>query len=222
MKTAIIFGSTGLVGNYLFNLLLKDNYYSKIKIFIRDKNYNKTPKHPKVDFIFIDFKKIENYSELIIGDDCFFCIGTTKSDTPDKNEYRRIEYDIPVKIGKIAKNNNCTSFMYISSLGSASKTNNLYLKNKGEVEKILKELNFSRLSIIRPSLMLGFRKKLRLGEFIGQKLFKNLSFLFHGFLKQYKPIDAKDVAKAMVIISKNELKDIYFDSNYLQDLSNKI
>ena len=219
MKTAIIFGSSGLVGNYLLNLLIKDNYYSKIKIFVRNKNIFK---NSKVEIIYMDFRKIDDYSHLIKGDDCFFCIGTTKKDTPDKNKYRIVEYEIPVKIASVAKKNNITSFMYLSSLGSTTKTKNIYLKNKGEAEEALKILNFSRLSIIRPSLMLGYRNKFRLGEFIGQLIFKNLSFLFQGSLKQYRAIDSKNVAKAMVYISKNDFKDIYFDSSNLENLSKKI
>ena len=219
MKTALIFGSSGLVGSHLLNLILNDDYYSNIKIFIRsDINI----KSHKVEIINIDFKNIDNYSYLIKGDDCFFCIGTTIKDTPDKNEYRRVEYEIPIKIASIAKTNNINSFMYISSLGSNTKTKNIYLKNKGDVEEFLKGLNFPCLSIIRPSLMLGFRNKFRLGEFIGQILFKNLSFLFIGRLRDYRAINAKDVAKAMINISKNDFKGIYFDSNNLQNLSKKI
>ena len=218
MKTAIIFGSTGLVGNHLLNLLINDNYYSSIKIFVRS---NVNIKNPKLEIINIDFKALDNYFDKIKGDDCFFCIGTTKKDTPDKNEYRRVEYEIPVKIASIAKKNNINLFMYVSSLGSNINTKNLYLKNKGETEEILKGLNFPRLSIIRPSLILGPRNKFRLGEFILQKLFKNLSFLFQGSLKQYRAIDAKDIAKAMINISKNDFKDVYFDSSYLQKLSKK-
>ena len=218
MKTAIIFGSTGLVGNHLLNLLINDDYYSCIKIFVRG---DATIKNLKVKTINIDFENLDNYSDIIKGDDCFFCIGTTKRVTPNKKEYRNIEYNIPVKIALIAKNNNITSFMYISSLGSTTKTKNLYLKNKADVEEVLKGLNFTRLSIIRPSLLIGSRKKFRLGEFILQLIFKYLSFLFQGPLKPFRSIDAKNVAKAMIKISKNNYKSIYYDSHYLQNLSDK-
>jgi len=219
MKEALIFGSTGLIGNHLYNLLLKDNYYTNIKLYVR-KNTNAS--HPKVEIINIDFNNLENYSDLITGDDCYFCIGTTKKETPTKDSYRMIEYDIPVGIAKIAKKNNINSFIYVSSLGSNPTTKNTYLRNKGQVEEALKILNFHKLSIIRPSLLLGPRNTLRLGEFILQKVFKSLSFLFRGSLKKYAAIDAENVARAMINISKNNLKDVYFDSNYLQNLSKKI
>ena len=218
MKTALIFGSTGLVGNNLLTLLIKDDYYTAIKIFVRSKiNIN----DPKVEIINLDFNKLSEYSHLIKGDDCFFCIGTTKKQTPNNDEYRNIEYNFPVNIGKIAKNNNVRSFMYVSSLGSNPNTKNTYLKNKGEAEEFLKKLNFSQLSIIRPSFLLGDRKEFRLGEIIGKKIFKKLSFLFQGSLRKFRAIESKNVAKAMIVISKNNYQDIYFDSEYLQDISNK-
>ena len=218
MKTALIFGSTGLVGSNLLTLLIKDDYYTAIKIFVRSKvNIN----DPKVEIINLDFNKLNEYSHLIKGDDCFFCIGTTKKQTPNNDEYRNIEYNFPVNIGKIAKNNNVRSFMYVSSLGSNPNTKNTYLKNKGEAEEFLKNLNFSQLSIIRPSFLLGDRKEFRLGEIIGKKIFKKLSFLFQGSLRKFRAIESKNVAKAMIVISKNNYQDIYFDSRYLQDISNK-
>ena len=55
MKTALIFGSTGLVGSNLLTLLIKDDYYTAIKIFARSKvNIN----DPKVEIINLDFKNL--------------------------------------------------------------------------------------------------------------------------------------------------------------------
>ena len=163
MKTAIIFGSSGLIGNELFKTILLKNTYSKIKIFVRA-----IPEvdNPKVEIIKTDFRNLEKYKEKIIGDDCYFCIGTTKKDTPDKSEYTRIEYDIPVQVAKIAKENSVNSFFYVSSIGANPQASSGYLKNKGQVEEELKNLNFSKLVIIRPSLLVGTRKSFRLGEVI--------------------------------------------------------
>ena len=84
MKTALLFGSSGLVGRHLLNQLIKDTNYSKIKLFVRS-----VPEisDPKVKIIKTDFNNLENHKEDIIGDDCFFCIGTTKQNSPDKNAH---------------------------------------------------------------------------------------------------------------------------------------
>ena len=35
--------------------------------------------------------------DKIIADCCFFCIGTTKKNSPEKSEYQRVELDLPKK-----------------------------------------------------------------------------------------------------------------------------
>ena len=218
MKTALIFGSSGLIGNHLLDFILKDNYYQKIKLFVRS---NIDIKDSRIEIIYDDFINIDNLKNSIVGDDCFFCIGTTKKDTPNKNEYRRIEYDIPVNIAKIAKINSVNSFYYVSSMGANSNVSNSYLKNKGEVEDELTKLNFNKLAILKPSLLLGNRKKFRLGEHIAQLIMTKLTFIFMGKMKKYKPIKAIDVVKAMINITKNDYKINFFESDKLLELSKK-
>jgi nucleoside-diphosphate-sugar epimerase len=214
LKTAIIFGSTGLIGSQLLNILLQDNEYSTVRVVVRSPI---SLTHKKLEVIVNELTNISSLKEKISGDRCFFCIGTTKSQTPNKNEYRRIEYDIPVQIASIAKKNNVNCFLYISSLGSNPNTNNTYLKNKGEVEEKLKGLNFKQLTIVKPSILLGKRSKFRLGEFLSQRIFVLLSFLFVGPLKKVKPINSKQVAKAIAFIAKNGNSKIIYESDALQN-----
>ena len=216
MKTALIFGSSGLIGNELFKTILLNNSYDKIKVFVRS---IPAVNNPKVEIIKTDFSKLEQYKDKIKGDECFFCIGTTKKDTPDKNEYRRIEYNIPVDVAKIAKANSINSFFYISSIGANPNASSNYLKNKGQVEEELKNLNFSKLAIIRPSLLVGNRKSFRLGEVIFTPIMNTLTIFAFGSLKKYKPIKIENVVKATLYISKNESKEIIFESDELERIA---
>ena len=216
MKTALIFGSSGLIGNELFKTILLNNSYDKIKVFVRS-----IPEvnNPKVEIIKTDFFNLEQYKDKIIGDDCFFCIGTTKKDTPDKEEYRRVEYNIPVNVAKIAKVNSVKSFYYVSSIGANPNASSNYLKNKGQVEGELKNLNFSKLAIIRPSLLIGNRKSFRLGEVIFTPVMNTLTLFAFGSLKKYKPIKIQNVVKAILHISKNVSDKIVFESDELERIA---
>ena len=216
MKTALIFGSSGLIGNELFKTILLNNSYDKIKVFVRS-----IPEvnNPKVEIIKTDFFNLEQYKDKIIGDDCFFCIGTTKKDTPDKEEYRRVEYNIPVNVAKIAKANSVKSFYYVSSIGANPNASSNYLKNKGQVEEELKNLNFSKLAIFRPSLLIGNRKSFRLGEVIFTPVMNTLTLFAFGSLKKYKPIKIQNVVKAILFISKNVSEKIVFESDELERIA---
>ena len=217
MKTALLFGSSGLVGGHLLRKLIENSNYSKIKIFVRlEPEIN----DPKLEIIKTNFNNLENHKEDIKGDDCFFCIGTTKKNSSNKDEYRRIELDMPKQIAQIAKSNSVNSFVFVSSGFADPKSSGDYLKFKGEVEEELKKLNFSKLGIMRPSFLMGDRKEKRIGEKIGIFLFKILSPLFLGSLKKMKPIHSEKVAKAMIKVSNGDFKKTVFESNEIVEVSN--
>ena len=217
MKTALVFGSSGLVGGNLLNQLIENDNYNKIKIFVRSEPENNDP---KVEIIKTDFNNLENHKEVIRGDDCFFCIGTTKQNSPDKSEYRRVELEVPKQIAQIAKSNSVNSFVFVSSGYADPKSSGDYLKFKGEVEEELKRLDFPKLGIMRPSFLLGDRKEKRVGEKIGIFVFKLLSPLFLGPLKKMKPIHSATVAKAMIAITQNDSSQTIFESNEISEIIN--
>ena len=217
MKTALLFGASGLVGSHVLSQLISNNNYSKIKLFVRS---SIDISDPKIEIIQTDFNNLENHREDIKGDDCFFCIGTTKQNSPDKNEYRRVELDVPKEIAQIAKSNSVNSFVFVSSGYADPKSSGDYLKFKGEVEEELKKLNFPKLGIMRPSFLLGDRKEKRIGEKIGIFIFKLLSPMFLGPLEKMKPIHSATVAKGMIAITQNDSSQTIFESNEISEIIN--
>ena len=215
MKTALLFGASGLVGGHLLNQLIQNNIYSKIKIFVRSElEINDS----KVEIIKIDFDNLQNHKEDIKGDDCFFCIGTTKKNSPDKNKYRRVELEIPKEIAQIAKSNLVNSFIFVSALYANPKSSGNYVRFKGMVEEELKRLNFPKLALMRPSFLMGDRKEKRVGEKIGIFVFKLLSPLLLGPLKKMRPIHSETVAKAMIRAANENLEKNIFESNEIAKL----
>ena len=216
MKTALVFGSTGLIGGHLVNQLIQDNYYTKIKIFVRSQT---SINNEKVEVINIDFNNLGNHKTEITGEDCFFCIGTTKQNSSDKNDYQKVELDIPKEIAQIAKANSVKSFIFISSIYANPNSSGNYVKFKGLVEEELKRLNFSKLGILRPSFLMGKRKENRVGEKIGILTFSVLSPLLFGPYKKMRPISSENVAKAMIKIAKENLQKITFESDEIVELT---
>ena len=215
MKTALVFGSSGLVGSYLLKELIHNSNYSKIKIFIRS---DVVIDNPKVDIIKTDFNNIDQFNEHLKGDDCFYCIGTTKKNSPDKNDYKRIELDLPKQIARMAKSNLVKTFFFISSGYANSKSSGDYLRFKGEVEEEIKSLKFSKIGIMRPSFLIGNRKENRLSEKIGIIVFKIITPILIGPLKKMRPINSEIVAKALVKVANESISQDIFESNEIADL----
>ena len=215
MKTALVFGSTGLVGGNVLNQLIQNNNYSKIKIFVRS---SIKVNNSKVQVIQTDFNNLEKYKEEIVGNECFYCIGTTKKNSPDKKEYQRIELDIPKKVAQIAKSNNINSFFFVSSGYANSKSSGDYLKYKGLVEEEILGLGFFKIGIMRPSFILGKRKEFRLGEKIGIIIFKLLNPIFIGPLKKMRSIHSEIIAKAMIKIANEDIDRKIFESDQISEL----
>ena len=215
MKTALVFGASGLVGGHLVNQLILNSNYSKIKIFVRSKI---ELINPKIEIIETDFNDLEKYRNDITGEDCFFCIGTTRKNSPNKNEYERVELNIPRQIAQIAKSNSIKSFFFVSSGYADPKSSSDYLKFKGLVEQEIKNQNFDKIGIMRPSFLLGNRKEKRIGEKFGIVLFKLLTPILVGPLRKMRPIRAEIVAKAMVKLANENINQSIFESNEIAEL----
>ncbi len=215
MKTALLFGSTGLVGGHVLNYLIQNSNYSKIKLFVRSfTGIN----NPKIEIIKTDFNNLNIHAEDMKGDECFFCIGTTKKKSPNKNEYQKIELDIPKKIAQIAKSNSVKSFFFISSGYANPKSSGEYLKFKGLVEEEIKNLNFDKIGIMRPSFLLGERQEERVGEKFGIIIFKLLTPILIGSFRKMRPIQSEIVARAMIKLANENIDQSVFESNEISNL----
>jgi uncharacterized protein YbjT (DUF2867 family) len=218
MKTALIIGSTGLIGSQLLDYLLESSDYQKVVTFVkRDTGIQ----HPKLTQHVIDFDKPESYKDLVVGNDFFCTIGTTIKKAGSKEAFRKVDYEYPRQFATFALQNNIKQFLIISSLGADSNSGNFYLKTKGEIQDFLKDCNFDSVAVLQPSLLLGDRKEFRLGEKVGAFFMKTLSFLWLGNLKKYKPIESKIVAKALLrIAQKNDKGFTIYESDTIQEIGN--
>ena len=216
MKTALIIGSTGLIGSELLNLLLDSNDYLKVITFVkRDTGI----KHPKLTQHIIDFDKPETYKELVVGDDFFCTIGTTIKKAGSKEAFRKVDCGYPKQFAAFALQNKVKRFLIISSLGANAKSGNFYLKTKGEIQDFLKDCDFESVAVFQPSLLLGNRTEFRLGEKVGAFFMKTLSFLFVGNLKKYKPIESETVAKALLKIAQtNNIGFKIYESDSIEEI----
>lgn len=216
MKTALVIGSTGLIGSQLVDILLESEHYQKVVIFVKRESGKS---HPKLEQHIINFDSPETYQHLVKGDDLFCTIGTTIKKAGSQSAFRKVDYEYPIAFSKIAKTNNIKQFLIVSSLGANKDSNNFYLKTKGEMETQLAKANFETTVIVRPSLLLGHRSEFRLGEKLGAFFSKGFSFLLFGSLKKYRPIESSTVAGALYLLAQSNVKGYtIYESDEIQNI----
>jgi len=208
-KTAILFGASGLIGNYVLQELIKDDRYSQIVLFSRKLLHPGSSKVVEIITSFEDKALLENN---LNGDEIYCCLGTTIAKAGNQPAFRKVDYDLPVAIGVAAKKKGITKMLVVSSLGAEATSSNFYLRTKGEMEQSLKSLGLLSLHFFRPSMLLGSRKESRPAETVGKIAMRALSFLFVGGLRKYKAIHAYTVAKAMIAVANSKHTEEVYDS----------
>ena len=193
-KTAIVIGATGLVGREVVKLLLEDERYGKVKVFVR------RPiglSDPKLEHHIIDFNNPVTWEKLISADELYSCLGTTIKAAGSKDAQYKVDYSYQFQIAIAAAEYGIPNYALVSSFGADSDSRFFYSRMKGELDRDISKLKFSKICIIRPSLLLGNRPEKRIMENISAVLWKIFA-PFIPALKKYKPIPAQTVARAMI------------------------
>ncbi|MEO6132318.1 MAG: NAD(P)H-binding protein [Saprospiraceae bacterium] len=194
-KVAVLFGATGLIGNCCLRRLLVHQAYEKV-ISIGRSPLMAT--HPKLIHYEVDLSQPDNYRHLMRGDDLFICLGTTMKKAGSREAFYAVDHDLIFSIAKTGSLQGMNQLIFVSSIGSDSRSLIYYLKVKGALEGDVRRLPYWGIHIMRPSVLLGNREDQRPAELIAGMLGKGLQRFSGSILGDIAPIDADDVAKAMV------------------------
>ena len=189
MKTAIIAGATGLTGSYLLQYLLKQQTYDKIKVLVRTAL---DIEHPTLEQIIYDYDNPA--PEKLTADHVYCALGTTIKKAGSKEAFRKVDYEYPLEIARIAQQNGASKFALVSAIGANKRSMFFYNRVKGDLEEAIQGIPYRAIYIMHPSMLLGPRKESRPGESFGKALMKPLRFVLP---KNMKPIHASKVAACM-------------------------
>ncbi|MDZ4714789.1 MAG: NAD(P)H-binding protein [Cytophagales bacterium] len=195
MAVAIIAGATGLVGSHVLELLLQNDAYEKVVALSRKPL---SIHHQKLQNLVVDFDNLEAHTEGLRGDDVYCCLGTTIRQAGTKGAFRKVDFDYPITLARIAQRQGASQYLIVTALGSDPRSSIFYNRVKGEVEETLRALGFDSLHIFQPSMLLGPRTEQRAGESAGKWIMTRLDFLIP---KKYKAIVSTRVARAMVAVA---------------------
>jgi len=214
IKIAVVFGATGLVGKELIKALLENKDFENITAVVRNPLVLTDPRLKQIKLS--DFSKLLDLRDRLKAGIFFCCIGTTIKTAGSKEEFARVDLEIPKNIARLAESLSIPSLVAISSIGADAGSSNFYLRTKGEMEKAVREIYHGNLKFVRPSLLMGNRDEFRFGEKVSTAFMKGFGWLFAGPFKKYKGIYASDVARVMIKISDLPSDKMIYESDEMQ------
>ena len=200
---ALIIGATGATGKDLLLQLLADDTYSEVHCFVR-KPLALT--HHKLHTHVVNFETPEAWADLLHGDVAFSCLGTTLAVAGSKEAQWRIDYDYQYAFARQCKANGVPTFVLVSAAMANAQSKVFYNRMKGQLEDAVKALEFTRLLIFQPSILVRSNSD-RGGENFTVKVINFLNKL--GLFKRYRPMPTKILAEKMLSAVYNSPKGTF-------------
>lgn len=194
-KTAILIGATGLVGAACLAQLLESPAYRRVIAVSR----RPVPvKHKRLVRVETAFDQLGTALDGLAADDAFCCLGTTIRQAGTKAEFNKVDYGYALEFAAATRRQGASHFLLVSALGANAHSPIFYNRVKGLLEREVETLGFGRLSIFRPSLLLGERGQNRPGEALGIRLAGLVSPFLRGPFSAVHPVRAADLGAALV------------------------
>ncbi|AVE80499.1 NAD(P)H-binding protein [Klebsiella michiganensis] len=187
MSQVLLTGATGLVGGHLLRMLLNAPDIKSIAAPTR---------RPLTDISGVfnphDPQLTDALAQVVDPIDIVFCcLGTTRREAGSKEAFVHADYTLVIDTALVGKKLGAQHMLVVSAMGANAHSPFFYNRVKGEMEEALIAQQWPRLTIARPSMLVGEREKKRAGETLLAPLFS----LLPGNLKS---IDARDVASALL------------------------
>lgn len=198
-RTALVAGGSGLVGGHLLQLLLADDAYTSVVTLARRPL---SVQYTKLEQRVVDMGALNALADLPHIDDVFCCLGTTIKTAGSQAAFYQVDYEYVVGVARAGRRAGATQFLLVTAIGADPASRIFYSRVKGEAERAVRELSYEAVQIFRPSFLMGDRRESRLGERIGVPVARVLAPLLMGPLRRYRPVQAADVARAMVHVAK--------------------
>lgn len=205
----VIVGSTGLVGRELIKKLLIDQSFNKVISISRSPLGIQNSKLQEIHLQ--DLGQLSKLSENLKGDVYFCALGTTIKEAKSQEQFIKIDKIAVLDFASIAKRHE-GKFVVISAMGASTKSKFFYNRVKGEMEQALIDLKLKSLTVFRPGLLIGDRKKVRPAEKFAIEVFKVTDYFLPSTLNKRWATKVDQLAKRMLEESKKDDLGIRFIS----------
>lgn len=205
-QSIVMLGASGAVGTAALNELITLKNIQKITLLGRKSipliRIENLKQHQ------IDISDSNSYQDYLSGHTAAICtLGVGEPSKISKEEFVKIDKIAVLDFAKACKKAGVRHFELLASVSIDPKSASFYLRIKGELVEELKSLNFERLSIFQPSMILTPTNRYGIAQAITLKVWPLLKPLLIGSLRKFRGIPVKVLGQAMARNIFNEAKD---------------
>lgn len=218
--SVVMMGATGAVGGEVVKEILK---LSKIEhLTLLGRRVIPNISSSVVKQYEIDIFNINSYKKYLSDHNIAICtLGVGQPSKTTKENFLKIDKLAVLDFAKLCKEAGVTHFELLASVGINSKSSSFYLRTKGELVEELKALDFERLSIFKPSMILTPSNRYGFSQAITLRVWPWLKPIFFGRLHKYRGVKVEKLGKAIarnIVQEKSGVEELEWDD--FQKLSN--
>ncbi len=194
--SVVLLGATGAVGQEVLRALL--DLPQAVQLTTLGRRPVNTPAHARLQQRVVDVHTPASYAPWLQGQQAAICtFGVGQPSQVSRSEFLRVDKDAVLAFAVACKQAGVEHFELLGSVGADAASRSHYLRTKGELRDALVALQFKRLSIFQPSMILTPANRYGLSQALTLALWPKLTFLLGGGLRKYRGIAVGTLGAAM-------------------------
>lgn len=166
---------------------------------------------PRLEQRTVDVFDAASYAAFLAGHSAAICtFGVGEPSKVNRKEFLRVDKTAVLDFATTCKAAGVRHFSLLSSVGVSPGSRAFYLRSKGELEDGLRWLEFERLSLFHPSMILTPTNRYGLSQAVILKVWPVLTPILRGSLRKYRGIRVEKLGAAMArnIVREGEGEEI--------------
>ena len=197
--SVVMFGASGAVGGQVAATLLAMSQLRRLTSLGRRRiDLPRTARGAAVTQHEVNVDAPDKYAYLVEGHNCAVCtLGVGQPSQMSKGEFVHIDKDVVIAFATVCRQAGVRHFELLGAVGADSRSRSFYLRIKGELRDALIALDFERLSLFQPSMILTPTNRYGLSQALTLALWPRLSPLLVGGLRKYRGIGVEALGAAI-------------------------
>ena len=198
--SVVMLGTTGAVGGHAAATLASLPQLERLTLLGRRPSPNISG--DKIEGHVVDIFDPQSYKILLPGHHTAVCaLGVGQPSKVCKEEILKVDKHAVLDFARACKNAGVRHFELLGAAGANAASASFYLRTKGELEDGLRAIEFDRLSLFRPCMILTPINRYGLSQAIALYLWPLLNPLLVGHFRQFRGIAVDVLGKAIAINS---------------------